>query len=69
MEYRVPYETIDCITSSVAPFYFERGVFFILLGQSVNSSKPFAVAWGLIGGFLDPDGKSLEQCAAREPKE
>jgi 8-oxo-dGTP diphosphatase len=63
------YKTIDGITSSIIPFYLHDGTVFVLLGQRAQESKAFANAWALVGGFLDPGGESLEQCAARELKE
>ena len=65
----MPYKTIDGITSSVIPFRVKNGIVFVLLGQRGKTSKAFANAWGLVGGFLDPGAESLEQCAARELKE
>ena len=65
----MPYKTIDGITSSVIPFCVKNGIVFVLLGQRGKTSKAFANAWGLVGGFLDPGAESLEQCAARELKE
>jgi 8-oxo-dGTP diphosphatase len=62
----MPYKTIDGITSSIIPFCIEGGVISVLLGQRGKSSKAFANAWGLVGGFLEPGNESLEQCAARE---
>jgi 8-oxo-dGTP diphosphatase len=63
------YKTIDGITSSVIPFCLTNAIVFVLLGQRGGKSQAFANAWGLVGGFLDPGGESLEQCAARELKE
>jgi 8-oxo-dGTP diphosphatase len=65
----VPYKTIDGITSSIIPFCLKDGVPYVLLGQRGQTSKAFANAWCLVGGFLDPGNESLEQCAARELKE
>ena len=65
----MPYKTIDGITSSVIPFCIEDTIVFVLLGQRVATSRAFANAWGLIGGFLDPGIESLQQCASRELKE
>lgn len=62
----MPFKTIDGITSSVIPFCIEDTIVFVLLGQRVATSRAFANAWGLIGGFLDPGIESLQQCAARE---
>ena len=63
------FKTIDGITSTVVPHCFTDGVAFVLLGQRGPDSKAFANRWALVGGFLDPGSESLEQCAAREPKE
>jgi 8-oxo-dGTP diphosphatase len=63
------YKTIDGITSSIIPFCLTNAIVFVLLGQRGGKSQAFANAWGLVGGFLDPGGESLEQCAARELKE
>ena len=65
----MPYKTIDGITSSVIPFCIEDTVMFVLLGQRVGTSRAFANAWGLVGGFLNPGIESLQRCAARELKE
>ena len=63
------YKTIDGITSSIIPFHSNSGTIFVLLGQRGQKSNAFANAWALVGGFLDPGGESLEECAARELKE
>ena len=65
----MPFKTIDGITSSVIPFCIEDAIIFVLLVQRVGTSRAFANAWGLVGGFLVPGIESLEQCAARELKE
>lgn len=63
------HKTIDGITSSIIPFYPQEGTASVLLAQRGPTSKAFANAWGLVGGFLDPGLESLEECAARELKE
>ena len=63
------YKTINGITSSIIPFYLQKGTLFVLLGQRGQKSKAFANSWALVGGFLNPGTESLEQCAARELKE
>ena len=63
------YKTIDGITSSIIPFCVQDGSVFVMLGQRGQKSKAFANAWALVGGFLDPGGESLEECAARELEE
>ena len=63
------YKTIDGITSSVIPYFLADGTCTVLLGQRGPSSKAFANAWCLVGGFLDPGSQSLEECAARELQE
>jgi 8-oxo-dGTP pyrophosphatase MutT (NUDIX family) len=55
----MPYKTIDGITSSVIPFCVKNGIVFVLLGQRGKTSKAFANAWGLVGGFLDPGANHL----------
>ena len=65
----MPFQTIDGITSSVIPFCIEDGIILVLLGQRIGTSRAFANAWGLVGGFLTPGIESLQQCGARELKE
>jgi 8-oxo-dGTP diphosphatase len=65
----MPYKTIDGITSSIIPFTHQNETILVLLGQRGAQSKAFPSVWGLVGGFLDPNVESLQQCAARELKE